>query len=73
MDEDDINDLMQKCRIEKYKLRRVFAANNFPQKFEPNSFCIVNASPSNSPGTTGFFYEIETMIFFDPLGQMIFA
>ena len=51
MDEDDINDLIQKCRKLKYKFCGVFAANNFPQKFPKNSFLIVNASPSNNPGT----------------------
>ena len=51
MDEDDINDFIQKCRKLKYKFCGVFAANNFPQKLPKNSFLIVNASPSNSPGT----------------------
>ena len=51
MDEDDINDLIQKCRKLKYKFCGVFAANNFPQKLHKNSFLIVNASPSNNPGT----------------------
>ena len=50
MDEDDISDLIQKCRKLKYKFCGVFAANNFPQKFPKNSFFIVNASPSNNPG-----------------------
>ena len=31
MDEDDINDLIQKCRKLKYKFCGVFAANNSPQ------------------------------------------
>ena len=50
MDEDDINDLIQKSRKLKYKFCGVFAANNFPQKFPKNSFLIVNTSPSNNPG-----------------------
>ena len=51
MDEDDINDLIKKCRKLKDKFCGVFAANNFPQKFSKNSLLIVNASPSNNPGT----------------------
>ena len=51
MDENEINDLIQKCRKLKYKFCGVFAANNFPQKRHKNSFLIVNASPSNNPGT----------------------
>ena len=51
MDEDVINDLIHKSRKLKYKFRGLFAVNNFPQKLQKNSFLIVNASPSNSPGT----------------------
>ena len=74
MDEDDINDLIQKCRKLKYKFRGVFAANNFPQKLRKNSFLIVNASPSNSPGTHWLLLcnRSNKMIFADPLGQSIF-
>ena len=38
MDEDDINDLIQKSRKLKYKFRGVFAANNFPQKLRKKVF-----------------------------------
>ena len=51
MDEDDINDLIQKCRKLKYKFLGVFAANNFLQKLHKNSFLILGVSPSNIPGT----------------------
>ena len=51
MDEDDINAFIQKSRKLKYKFCDVFAANNFPQKLPKYRFLIVNASPSNSPGT----------------------
>ena len=73
MDEDDINDLIQKCRKLKYKFRGVLAANNFPQKIRKNSFLIVNTSPSNSPGTHWLLpcNRIDKMIFADPLGQSI--
>ena len=75
MDEDDINDLTQKCGKLKYKIRGVFAANNFPQKLRKNSFLIVNASPSNSPGTHWLLLcnRNDKMIFADPLGQSIIA
>ena len=75
MDEDDINDLIQKCRKLKYKFCGVFAANNFPQKFPRNSFLIVNASPSNNPGTHWLLLcnRNKKIIFADPLGQSIIA
>ena len=75
MDEDDISDLIQKCRKLKYKFCGVFAANNFPQKFPKNSFLIVNASPSNNPGTHWLLLcnRNKKIIFADPLGQSIIA
>ena len=75
MDEDHINDLIQKCRKLKYKFCGVFAANNFPQKFPKNSFLIVNASPSNNPGTHWLLLcnRNKKIIFADPLGQSIIA
>ena len=51
MDEDDINGLLQRCQKLKHKFRRVFAADNFPSKLKSNTFIIVNASKSQSPGT----------------------
>ena len=60
MDEDDINNLIRKCRKLKLKLCGVFAANKFPKKFHKNSFLIINASLPNS----GFFYVIETIKLF---------
>ena len=70
MDEDDINDLIQKCRKLKYKFWGVFAAKNFPQKLHKNSFLIVNASPSNNPGTHWLLLcnRNNKIIFADPLG-----
>ena len=75
MDEDDINDPIQKCRKLKYKFFGVFAANNFPPKFPRNSFLIVNASPSNNPGTHWLLLcnRNKKIIFADPLGQSIIA
>ena len=51
MDEDDINGLIQRCQKLKQKFRGVFAADNFPSKLKSNTFLIVNASNSQSPGT----------------------
>ena len=75
MDEDDINDLIQKCRKLKYKFCGVFAANNFPQKLHKNSFLIVNASPSNNLGTHWLLLcnRNNKIIFAAPLGQSIIA
>ena len=75
MDEDDINDLIQKCRKLKYKFRGVFAANNFPQKIRKNSFLIVNASPSNSAGLHWLLLcnRNNKIIFANRLGQSIIA
>ena len=51
MDEDDINNLVQRCKQLKYKFHGVFAADNFPIKFSNNSFILINASTSISIGT----------------------
>ena len=75
MDEDDINDLIQRCALLKHKFLGVFAANNFPQKLKPNSFLVVNAATAESFGTHWLLLcqkEEEDQLFFaDPLGQSI--
>ena len=76
MDEDDINDLIQRCALLKHKFLGVFAANNFPQKLKPNSFLIVNAATAESFGTHWLLLcqkeeEEDQLIFGDPLGQSI--
>ena len=73
MDEDDINDLIQRCPLLKHKFLDVFAANNFPQKLKPNSFLIVNAATAESFGTHWLLLcKKEDQLFFaDPLGQSI--
>ena len=75
MDEDDINDLIQKCRKLKYKFLGVFAANNFPQKLHKHSFLIVNVSPSNSPGTHWLLLcdRNNKINFLERLGQSNFS
>ena len=45
MDEDYINDLIQKCRKLKYKFCGVFAANNFPQKQFSHRKCFTLEQP----------------------------
>ena len=75
MDEDDINDLNQRCALLKHKILGVFAANNFLQKLKPNSFLNVNASTAENFGTHWLLLcqkEEENQLFFaDPLGQSI--
>ena len=51
MDEDEINNLAQACKILKYKLVGVFAADNFPVNLSHNNFLIVSVSISHSIGT----------------------
>ena len=51
MDEDDINGLIQGCRTLKYKFHGVFAANNFPEEMNRNSFLIVNAATAEKIGS----------------------
>ena len=51
MDENEINNLVQACKLLKYKFRGVFAANNFPVNLSHNSFILVNVSTSQSIGT----------------------
>ena len=70
MNEDDINDLIQRCASLKLKFLGVFAANNFSQKLKPNSFLIVNAATAKSFGTHWLLLcqkEEEDQLFFaDP-------
>ena len=51
MDKENINGLIQNTRKLNYKFCCWFAAKKFLWKVEWNSFYIVNASSSNSPGT----------------------
>ena len=51
MDEDYINGLIQGCKTLKYKFHGVFAANNFPEKMNRNSFLIVNAATAENIGS----------------------
>ena len=51
MDEDQIYIHVQKCKHLKFKLRVVYAADNYPLNLPVNSFIIVNASPADSIGS----------------------
>ena len=51
MNEDEVNNLIQRCKLLKPKFLEVFAANNFPKILQPNSFIIVSASTSDNAGT----------------------
>ena len=73
MDEDDINGLIQRCQKLKHKFRGVFAADNFPSKLKSNTFLIVNASKSQSPGTHWLLIckKNDHLLFADPLGRSL--
>ena len=73
MDEDEINSLIQACKLLKYKFCGVFAADNFPLKLSQNRFIIVNVSSSDSIGThwTLLCRNNGNYIFADPLGQKL--
>ena len=71
MDEDEINSLIQACKLLKYKFCGVFAADNFPLKLSQIRFIIVNVSSSDSIGIhwTLLCRKNGNDIFGDPLGQ----
>ena len=73
MEEDDINGLIQGCKTLKYKFHGVFAANNFPEKMNRNSFLIVNAATAENIGTHWLLLcrKNNQPLFADPLGQPI--
>ena len=73
MDEEDINDLIQRCQKLKHKFRGVFAADNFPSKLTSNSFLIVKASQFQSPGTYWLLIckMNNHLLFADPLGRSL--
>ena len=75
MNKDEVNDLIQRCKLLKHKFLGFFAANNFPKILQPNSFIIVNASMSDNAGTHWLLLCVKkknkNLIFADPLGQPI--
>ena len=73
MNKDEVNDLIQRCKLLKHKFLGVFAANNFSKILQPNSFKIVNASMSDNAGTHWLLLCVKkkNLIFANPLGQPI--
>ena len=73
MNEDELNDLIQRCKLLKHKILGVFAANNFTKNLQPNSFIIVNASPYDNAGTHWLLLCVKNknLIFAYPLGRPI--
>ena len=73
MDEDDMNEFIQGCKTHKHKFHGVFAANNFPEKMNRNSFLIVNAATAENIGTNWLLLcrKNNQLLFADPLGQPI--
>ena len=73
MDENQINNFVQECKILKYKFVGVFAADNFPVNLSHNKFISVNISTSRSIGThwTLICRKNGDYVFADPLGQNI--
>ena len=73
MNEDEVNDLIHRCKPLNHNFLVVFAANNFPKILQPNSFIKVNASTSDNPGTHWLLLCVKNknLIFADPLGQHI--
>ena len=71
MNEVEVNDLIQRCKLLRHKFLGVFAANNFPKILQPISFIIVNASTSDNAGTHWLLLCVKNknLIFADPLGQ----
>ena len=73
MDEDQINSLIQACKLLKYKFCGVFAADSFPLKLSQNRFIIVNVSSSDSIEThwTLLCRKNGNYVIADPLGQKL--
>ena len=71
MDEDQIHHQVKKCKHLKFKIRGVYAADNYPLSMQTNTFVIVNASRSNSIGTHWVVlakrYAYPIRYFSDPL------
>ena len=50
MDEQQIFNIVSKCKHLKYKFSGIYAADNYPVDFSKNTFIIVNTSNSDSVG-----------------------
>lgn len=73
MDEQQIYDLIKRCRHIKYKCKGVYPSDFFPLPMRHDTFAIVNASTSKSLGTHWVLIAnlMGKMYFADPLGLHI--
>ena len=76
MDNLQITELVNRCKPFKYRFRGIFPAD-FPCSSvlkNDNTFIIMNASPSDQPGTHWLlFAQADGRIFFaDPLGKRLY-
>ena len=73
MNENEVNELIQRCKLLKHKFLGVFAENNFTKTLQLNTFIVFNASTSDNAGTHWLLLCIKNknLIFADPLGQPI--
>lgn len=69
MDELELLDLINRCKLLKYKFGGVYAANNFPC-LHNNKFHIVNTSVAGTYGSHWILFCMRNnrIIFADPLG-----
>ena len=73
MNEDEVNDLIQCCKLVMQEFLGVFVANKFHNFLQSNSFIIFNASMSDNAGTHWLLVCVKNkkLIFADLLGQLI--
>ena len=72
MDEQQIFNIVSKCKHLKYNFSGIYAADNFPVDFSKNTFIIVNTSNSDSVGEHWILLaklKSEEVIYYaDPFG-----
>ena len=72
MDEDQIFDLIQRCKHLKYYFVGIYGADNFPLNLEKDRFIIVNSGKANTPGQHWLLLATTSypgmMYYADPLG-----
>ena len=72
MDEQQIFNIVSKCKHLKYKFSGIYAADNFPVDFSKNTFIIVNTSNSDSVGEHWILLakqnSDEAICYADPFG-----
>ena len=72
MDEQQIFNIVSKCKHLKYNFSGIYAADNFPVDFSKNTFIIVNTSNSDSVGEHWILLakqnSDEAIYYADPFG-----